>query len=166
MAAPSPSPSTAAPKYFNVTAISASEGKSTVECWQLTEPILLATDPGIAGTAIQQLGDVTQASFVAVPARFDGGLHTAPSPRLVIFMSGLAHITVPDSDDEAWIEGGKNGLIIAADTADVSDVGHVSQYPSDKTTTAIQIPFKDGKVPEHKVLYRGPCKKSDMLFQD
>ncbi|KAF2649966.1 hypothetical protein K491DRAFT_697685 [Lophiostoma macrostomum CBS 122681] len=165
MASPNPSQNDPKPRYFNVTAISASEGKSTIECWQFLEPIVQATDAGIAGTAIQRLGDVSNTtSLVALPPKFDGGKHRAPAAQLVVFLSGLARVTIPDSEDEAWIQGGKNGIIIAADTADVSDEGHITQYPSNETTTALQIPFKDGKIPAHKVLYKGPCKKSDMVF--
>jgi fatty acid/phospholipid biosynthesis enzyme len=42
----------------------------------------------------------------------------------VIFLSGLAHITLPNSTAEAWVSGGKTGAILALDTADVSALGH------------------------------------------
>lgn len=71
-----------------------------------------------------------------------------------MLLSGLAHVTLPEGDDELWIMEGVNGLMIAADTV---GVGHVTEYPSDKPTVALQIPFEDGRVPEHRVLYRGVC---------
>lgn len=82
--------------------------------------------------------------------------------RYVAFLSGLAHITLSNSIQEAWIPGGKNGLIIAADTAAVSEKGHTTQYPSDKETIALAIPTVEGKLPEHRVLHDGPCRDCEM----
>lgn len=76
--------------------------------------------------------------------------------RWVIFLSGLAHITLPESDDEAWIHGGKEGAILALDTAAVSAQGHYTKYPSDEMTVALQVPFKE--VPGHRVLHRRACE--------
>jgi hypothetical protein len=50
---------------------------------------------------------------------------------------------------------GVNNMIVAVD--DVG-YGHYTDYPSDKETAALQLPFKDGKVPDHVVLHRGACK--------
>lgn len=87
--------------------------------------------------------------------------------RYVAFLSGVAHITLPNkprnSINEAWIHGGPLGLIIAADTADVSTTGHITNYPGETETTAIQIPFEYSLedntyiIPEHIVLHKGPC---------
>ena len=68
-----------------------------------------------------------------------------PARRLVLFTSGLAHVTLPNSSDEAWIQGGKYGLIVAADTPDVSGDGHFTEYPGDADTVALQVPLKDGE---------------------
>lgn len=64
-------------------------------------------------------------------------------------------ISVPETGQSATIKGGKDGLIIVADTKDVSRLGHVTTYPTGEETTALQIPFADGKVPEHVVLEDG-----------
>ncbi|MCJ1440172.1 MAG: hypothetical protein MMC23_000655 [Stictis urceolatum] len=151
-----------AQQFFNLTAISAAGGNSTIECWQLSEPLTSSSDAGTSGTVIQRLGDVSNATYTVLPAKFDGGLHRAPVAQYVAFISGLAHVTLPTSKTEAYIEGGKNGLIIAADTADLSTQGHGTNYPGKVETVALQIPFKDGKIPAHKVLYSGPCKKCDL----
>lgn len=82
--------------------------------------------------------------------------------RYVAFLSGLAHITIPNSTQEAWIPGGRNGLIIAADTAAVSKEGHYTEYPSKKESIVLTIPTAGGKVPEHRVLHDGPCQRSEM----
>ncbi len=49
---------------------------------------------------------------------------------------------------------GVNGLMIAAD---VEGDGHYTDYPSDKETVALQIPFEDGELPEHQVVGKGVC---------
>jgi len=85
-----------------------------------------------------------------------------PLFRYVAFLSGLAHITLPHSIHEAYILGGKHGLILAADTAAVSAKGHMTNYPSDSETTALQLETRDGKVPPHRVLHAGPCFQNEM----
>jgi hypothetical protein len=78
--------------------------------------------------------------------------------RWVVFLSGLAHITLPNSTAEAYIPGGKNGAILALDTADVSSLGHITKYPSQESTIALQIPLGQGGIPGHAVLHDGACK--------
>lgn len=65
-------------RHLNITAIGAANGRSTIECWQITRPFDISTDPGTAGTAAQQLGDLTNLTLTILPPRFDGGLHNAP----------------------------------------------------------------------------------------
>lgn len=48
-------------------------------------------------------------------------------------------------------------MVIAVDTAAVSDLGHITNYPSDADTVALEIPFEKGVFPNHTVLHRGPC---------
>jgi hypothetical protein len=62
----------------------------------------------------------------------------------VIFLAGLAHITLPNSTAEAWVAGGKNEAILALDTADVSAFGHYTTYPSKGQTIALEIPLGRG----------------------
>ena len=77
--------------------------------------------------------------------------------RFVAFLAGTIHITLPHRTEEAWIKGGKYGLIIAADTADVSEHGHRTEYPGDSNTVAIQIPLAEGTLFNHALLHQGPC---------
>lgn len=88
----------------------------------------------------------------------DSGGHI--TNRWVVFTTGYIHITLPcnKTSQEAWIKGGANGLILAADTAQVSKKGHITTYPSDFTTIGITIPLEDGKVPGHTVLHSGQCR--------
>ena len=53
------------------------------------------------------------------------------------------------------ISAGKNSVLIAVDTADVSEVGHVTEFLEE--TILLQIPFAGGVVPEHEVLYQETC---------
>ncbi|CAJ2509353.1 Uu.00g143790.m01.CDS01 [Anthostomella pinea] len=144
--------------YLNVTALGAADGASTIECWQVKSPFVIATDAGTAGSAIAQLGNVANLSYLAIPPNFDGGLHRAPAKQWVYFTSGLAYITVPSNDSVgAYVTGGEFGLIFAADTADVSTEGHRTQYPSSTQTIGLQLPTLNGEVPAHDVLHSGPC---------
>jgi len=81
--------------------------------------------------------------------------------RWVAFLSGLAHITLPNSTAEAFVTGGANGLIFAADTAARSTFGHSTNYPGNSETRVLQIPTGGG-IPNHNVLHSGPCKNSEL----
>ncbi|PKX92715.1 uncharacterized protein P174DRAFT_442584 [Aspergillus novofumigatus IBT 16806] len=155
---------TSMPTTLNITVIGARNNQSTLECWSLEPGFASSTQPGIAGSASLTLGPVgDNATYTIVPAQLDGGIHNAPVRQWVIFLSGLAHITLPHSDDEAWILGGKHGMILALDTADVSADGHYTEYPSDEVTVAMAVPLGDEE-PAHRVLYQGACKATEVDF--
>ena len=84
------------------------------------------------------------------------------SCRYVAFLSGLAHVTLPNATGEVWIQGGKYGLLIAVDNATVSKYGHITTYPSDADTVTLQVPFASGVAPNHTVLHEGPCTWPEM----
>ncbi|KAJ5545024.1 hypothetical protein N7535_006588 [Penicillium sp. DV-2018c] len=149
---------------LNVTVLGARDNRSTLECWALSSGFETSSTPGTAGAAALDLGGVGRnASYTALPAGFDGGLHNAPVLQWVVFLSGLAHITLPNSTTEAWIEGGKKGAILALDTTDVSTLGHFTTYPSQEWTTALMIPLGEKGVPDHRVLHEGPCSGEELL---
>ncbi|RYP93545.1 hypothetical protein DL770_000287 [Monosporascus sp. CRB-9-2] len=114
------------------------------------------------------LGSVANLTYTILPSNFDGGVHNAPhnqqvSSLWVAFTAGLAYVTLPDDNaTSAFVSGGPFGLIFAADTADVSEQGHRTQYPGITETIALQIPTSDGRVPEHSVLHMGPCTANDI----
>lgn len=84
--------------------------------------------------------------------------------RWVVFLSGLAHITLPeDNTTSAYVSGGQFGLIFASDTANVSSTGHSTSYPGITETVALQIPTLDGEIPSHSILHTGPCIANDTL---
>ncbi|PHH79482.1 hypothetical protein CDD80_4709 [Ophiocordyceps camponoti-rufipedis] len=127
---------------LNLTAIAASNGKSTLECWQVG-PLKTSSAAGSIGSPFYSLGDVADVTFV-------------------LFVSGMAHITLPDGSDEVTIQGGKKGLILATDTADVSMQGHLTQFPSNENTVALQMPIKDPEKFRHTVLHSGGCHEVEM----
>lgn len=147
---------------LNLTAISTSNGTSIFECWRLPN-FYSSSGAGTFGALNLFLGNLDNATYTVIPPRFDGGIHNAPAPQFVAFLSGLVHITLPNSTADAWVQGGKHGLIIAGDSAECSTYGHISTYPSDADTVTLQIPFEGGYFPTHSVLYEGPCQWSEMV---
>ncbi|PLB38239.1 WD40 repeat-like protein [Aspergillus candidus] len=144
------------PQTLTLTVLNAQNNHSTLECWALVPGFERASEPGISGTASLSLGALSgNASYTMIPPRFDGGLHNAPGLQWVIFLSGLAHITLPHSEDEAWIRGGERGTILVLDTRDVSAEGHFTEYTGDEVTVAVEVPVHD--VPGHRVLHGGAC---------
>jgi len=67
------------PQTLNLTAISAANGVSTLECWQLTNRFAVSSTPGQAGSAALSLGNASTASYTVLPPGFDGGMHRAPA---------------------------------------------------------------------------------------
>ncbi|KAK3689954.1 hypothetical protein B0T22DRAFT_481137 [Podospora appendiculata] len=132
--------STAAGISLNITAIGAANGEpeSTLECWQFS-PFASSSTPGTVGALNLFMGDMANTTYTVLPPRLDGGWYNAPAPH-----TGLIHIILPNGTDEAWIHGGRHGLIIAADTRDVSAHGHRTRYPGNAATTALQVPLRDG----------------------
>ncbi|RHZ50061.1 uncharacterized protein CDV56_101725 [Aspergillus thermomutatus] len=157
---------TSIPATINITVIGAQNNQSTLECWALEPGFASSTQPGVSGSATLSLGPVgDNATYDIIPAQFDGGRHNAPARQWVIFLSGLAHITLPCSDDEAWILGGKYGMILALDTADVSAEGHYTEYPSNEATVALIVPLgEEEEEPAHRVLYQGACNATEVEF--
>lgn len=183
----------ATPRQLIATAIvTTKQNVSGLECWEFSSPFTTSTAAGTSGASSLNLANVSNIVYTVLPPRFNGGVHNAPAaqvrlPRrsflwnwstssftfnescikcadmtsqLVVFTSGLAHITLPSSSDEAWVLGGANGLIVAVDT---TGTGHVTVYPSDEYTIGLQIPFEGGEVPDHTVLWSGPCNSTQLL---
>ena len=78
--------------------------------------------------------------------------------RWVAFIGGEAVISLPNSTQIASVPGGRRGLILAVDTANVSTLGHITNYPSKQETVALQIPTLNNQIPAHTILHDGPCK--------
>ncbi|KAJ6155132.1 hypothetical protein N7470_005698 [Penicillium chermesinum] len=152
-------------EYLNITTLAARNNRSTLECWALEPGFKTSTESGTAGSKSLNLGPIggsSNSTYGVIPANFNGGRHNAPTAQWVIFLSGLAHITLPDSTVEAYVAGGKNGAILALDTADVSKLGHITTYPSSENTVSFEIPLGAEGVPAHRVLYQGPCKGAEL----
>ena len=83
--------------------------------------------------------------------------------RLVTFLSGVIHITLPtDPTASAYLVGGIDGTILALDT---TGSGHNTSYPSNTETRALQIPFEGGSIPDHVKLHNGPCKVNSQVVK-
>ena len=76
-------------------------------------------------------------------------------------MAGEAIVSLPNSTQQATIQGGRYGLILATDTVNASKYGHITNYPSKKETVAIQIPTANNEIPSHSVLYEGACRHEE-----
>ncbi|KAI0058787.1 hypothetical protein BV25DRAFT_1871883 [Artomyces pyxidatus] len=149
---------------LNLTTIATHNGASVFECWALTPGFVTSSQPGTVGASSLQLGNLANASYSILPANFSAGRHNAPNVQYVVFLSGLAQITLPNSTAEAWVVGGEQGLILATDIPALSTFGHITTYPSFVETRALQIPTEDGAIPPHTVLHSGPCVYSEEPF--
>ncbi|CAH0040934.1 unnamed protein product [Clonostachys rhizophaga] len=138
--------------HLQLTAVvSDKDQNAAFECWEFSTAF---TEYPTVGSAVNGLADVSNISYVVLPPRSGEGLHKPPHPMFFALLSGSAHITLPEGDDELWVRDGENGLIVAVDTV---GVGHYTEYPSDIPAIALQIPFKDGVAPAHQVIKHGPC---------
>lgn len=73
-----------APSYLNITTVTAANGLSALECWQLSAPLTQSSTPGTSGALTTQLGESGASSFTSIPPHFDGGLHNAPAVQYVL----------------------------------------------------------------------------------
>lgn len=69
----------AAALQLNITALSAANNSSTLECWQMETPFTISTQQGTAGSAQLSLGNISTMSYSVLPAQFDAGVHNAPA---------------------------------------------------------------------------------------
>ena len=53
-------------------------------------------------------------------------------------------------------------MALAADTKNVSKLGHTTVYPGKEETVALQIPTRNNEIPAHTVLHSGPCSWEEM----
>ncbi|KAI5203398.1 hypothetical protein E4T39_04205 [Aureobasidium subglaciale] len=145
--------------YLTATAlVTNAANQSALECWRFATPLIDSSQPGIAGS-LSITFNTSSASYTIIPPRFNGSIHNSPVPQLVVYTSGLAHISLPSSTDEAWFIGGNQGLLVAADT---TGHGHITEYPSEQSTTAVTIPFINGTVPDHVKVSSGACHFSSI----
>ncbi|KAH8889046.1 hypothetical protein GQ53DRAFT_748530 [Thozetella sp. PMI_491] len=131
--------------------VSDEDGRAKFECWEMAQPFVRYPT---TGEAIMGLADVSNVSYVVLPPKSKEGLHKPPHPMFFVLLSGRAHVTLPEGDDELWIEAGVNGFMIAIDI--VGD-GHYTEYPSDKPSVALQLPFSEGRIPEYRLVKSGVC---------
>lgn len=69
-------------------------------------------------------------------------------------LKGFAVITLPDNSSSTFMAtAGEPGLFFAADTAAISEKGHGSYFPGVTETIFLQVPTKNGSIPDHEVLH-------------
>ncbi|KAF2724225.1 hypothetical protein K431DRAFT_282072 [Polychaeton citri CBS 116435] len=147
-------------QYFNVTAMTARNGLSVLECWQLSTPIQSTGSNGLTGASVLALGSMSSFSWVMQPPGTTGGLKNAPAPVFTWVLSGLLHITLSNSSQETWLQGGRHGLIFANDA---NTTGHTAHFEGKDETVMLLSETQDGEVPEHSVLYGGPCRWEELV---
>jgi len=145
------------PSYLRATALTTNPSTNTsiFQCWQFASPFNSSSVPGIAGSLALNLDISKELTYTVIPPNFDGGLHNAPVLQYVFFISGLAHIALPGSNEEIYVLGGENGLIIANDT---TGKGHITRYPSKEITVALTVPFEfEGGEEGFEIVNEGVC---------
>ncbi|KAI1135185.1 hypothetical protein F5Y05DRAFT_395871 [Hypoxylon sp. FL0543] len=147
---------------LNTTAISAHDGRSTFECWQLDEPFSYPAASQGSPEATVGLGDVSNITYTVFPPNLDIGFHNAPAKQWVVWIKGLARFTLPDDNTTVYIHPGESSVIYAADTSDVSSEGHGAEFLGNTESVFLQIPSKDSQIPAHSVLHSGPCKTTEL----
>ncbi|KAK8123419.1 hypothetical protein PG999_003337 [Apiospora kogelbergensis] len=171
---------------LNITAITANgAGSSIFECWSLDAPLVTSTQPGLVGAASSFLGDVANMTYSVTPVSFHNENHNAPynqqAPlvhsignsaliylsRWVIPIAGIGIVTLPDdpATDLYITKDIPSGIFFAADTADISHVGHGNLFPGYTSVIIMQIPTLGNKVPKHTVLHAGYCTSNDTIAQ-
>lgn len=140
-------------EYLSLTAVTSDpmSPDARLECWQFLRPF--AKYPTV-GKALA-LADVDNVTYVVLPPRGDEGFHHPPAPMLFVLISGLACVIAPNSTEHLWISQHENQVVVANDMA---GAGHVTKYPLNEPSIALQLPFKRGKVPDYRVLHSGPCR--------
>ncbi|KEF51195.1 uncharacterized protein A1O9_12809 [Exophiala aquamarina CBS 119918] len=135
-----------------------------IECWAFSTPFKTYPTVGKALT----LGDTRNATYVVLPPQSAEGWHRPPANMYFILLSGAAHVHAPSpstgigenmqhAHEHLYIKPGQNQLIIAVD-GDRSAPGHLTYYPGDTETVALQVPFRGGIVPDHSVVKAGACE--------
>ena len=141
-------------EHLSMTALTSDESSpdARFECWQFMQSF--HTYPTVGRSV--PLADLSNITYVVLPPKSKEGLHRPPSPMLFVLVSGMAHVSLPSTNDKEgiWISNEENQVIIAND---MYGVGHNTEYPLDIETVALQLPFKDGILPAYQVLRSGPC---------
>lgn len=71
------------PTSLNVTALSASNGASTLECWQIVPDFTTSSQAGTIGASSLQLGGLSNMSYSVIPPGFNASFHNAPTFQYV-----------------------------------------------------------------------------------
>lgn len=84
------SPPFVPPTSLNVTAISAQNNLSILQCWQIVPGFTTSSQAGTIGASILQLGNLANMSYSVIPPKFNASFHNAPSNQYVLLLFPLS----------------------------------------------------------------------------
>ena len=109
------------------------------------------------------LSTATNVTYVVLPPHSEEGWHRPPAPMWFVLLRGKARVWTPLKGDEVWIEPpAATGLEAETDdrgeraspstvydrqivlALDVLGKGHLTFYPGDEQTVALQVPLGEG----------------------
>lgn len=71
------------PPRLNLTTIAGNgRHQSVIECWSVAD-LAVSSTPGTDGALFADIGKPSTASYLNIPAQFNGGLHNAPAVQWV-----------------------------------------------------------------------------------
>jgi hypothetical protein len=178
---------TSAQSTFKLTALSAFDNASRLECWALD-----SIPKAARGALNYDLGGFSDAFIGILPPRTYANATITHAPaiqsvflsymrhfsvthsrqtnsrRFSVFLTGLVHIripnsTLPESKSSVWITGGKYGFLLATDTLERAPrAGHVTEFPGQDETVILEFATEGNKIPPHELLHVGPCRMDEL----
>ncbi|ETN45635.1 uncharacterized protein HMPREF1541_09467 [Cyphellophora europaea CBS 101466] len=141
------------PSHLLVTAVRstavAPHHDSYLQCLRASHPF--TTYPTVGASSF--LGPATNVTMVVLPPRSEEGWHRPPAPMWFVLLRGRALVRTADGD-EVRIQGGSGGkkdgshgervegqMVLALD---VLGKGHLTFYPGDEESVALQVPLAEG----------------------
>lgn len=154
---------------------------SYLQCVRLPEPF---HDYPTAGVSLP-LSTAANITMVVLPPESEEGWHRPPAPMWFFLLSGSARVVTPSTGDEVWIEppkaaeastergrqAGRSTRYLGVNSRervetqavlalDVEGKGHLTFYPGEEETVALQVPLGQGWiewVDNLEVVWEGPC---------
>lgn len=144
--------------HLHITAVrhrSSPSHHSYLQCLRLPTPFHTYTTVG----ASTFLSATSNATLVVLPPNSAEGWHKPPAPMWFFLLRGRSRVETPSTGDEVWIEPSSSestGMVDEAASAvgkgerverqivlalDVLGKGHLTFYPVDEETVALQVPL-------------------------
>ncbi|CAA7269213.1 unnamed protein product [Cyclocybe aegerita] len=93
---------------IEVTALVGKNGVSALECWKIHPDFAISPQPGTVGARVQSIGNISGATVVFFDEKnvTFAGLHPAPAPQWVVFISGGGYVQLPANGEVLPIKTG------------------------------------------------------------